>query len=96
MSGQTPRTFIPLLSLLLLPSLAVCLTTPHAAVVTASFFRDARFAGKYDEIGSKSAGHGGGGDRDGDANIAMLEKEHEEITKVHTGDAVVCQLYPTG
>lgn len=39
-------------------------------------------SGKYDEIGSKS-GHGGSGDREGvDANIAMLEKEHEEITKV--------------
>ena len=39
-------------------------------------------SGKYDEIGSKS-GHGAGGDREGmDANIAMLEKEHEEITKV--------------
>ena len=39
-------------------------------------------SGKYDEIGSKS-GHGGGGEREGmDANIAMLEKEHEEITKV--------------
>lgn len=48
-------------------------------------------AGKYDEMGSKSAGHGGGGDREGggvDANIAMLEKEHEEITKVHTGNAL--------
>ncbi|CAN0387270.1 unnamed protein product, partial [Ectocarpus sp. 8 AP-2014] len=41
-----------------------------------------RMKRKYDEMGSKS-GHGGGGDREGlDANIAMLEKEHEEITKV--------------
>lgn len=49
-------------------------------------------AGKYDEMGSKSAGHGGGGEREGggvDANIAMLEKEHEEITKVHTGDVLL-------
>lgn len=38
-------------------------------------------AGKYDEIGSKS-GHGGGDREGGDPNIAMLEKEHEEITKV--------------
>lgn len=47
--------------------------------------------GKYDEMGSKSAGHGGGGDREGggvDANVAMLEKEHEEITKVRTDDAL--------
>lgn len=40
-------------------------------------------------MGSKSAGHGG--DREGggvDANIAMLEKEHEEITKVQAGGTV--------
>lgn len=46
-------------------------------------------SGKYDEIGSKS-GHGGSGDREGlDANITMLEKEHEEITKVDLSFAVV-------
>lgn len=37
---------------------------------------------KYDDIGSKS-GHGANGEREGmDPNLAMLEKEHEEITKV--------------
>ncbi|CAB1110978.1 unnamed protein product [Ectocarpus sp. CCAP 1310/34] len=48
-----------------------------------------RMKRKYDEMGSKS-GHGGGGDREGlDANIAMLEKEHEEITKVKNVQSVL-------
>lgn len=51
------------------------------------------FAGKYDEMGSKS-GHGGGGDREGlDANIAMLEKEHEEITKVGKSQCAAQEKY---
>ena len=38
--------------------------------------------GKYEEMTSKS-GHSGGGESQGmDPNAAMLEKEHEEITKV--------------
>lgn len=48
------------------------------------FFFSFLVQGKYDEIGSKS-GHGGGGDKEGmDPTIALLEKEHEEITKVST------------
>ncbi|CAM9930359.1 unnamed protein product [Scytosiphon promiscuus] len=52
-----------------------------------------RMKRKYDEIGSKS-GHGGSGDREGvDANIAMLEKEHEEITKVKNVESVLLGKY---
>lgn len=40
------------------------------------------FSGKYEEMSSKS-GHAAGGESQGmDPNAAMLEKEHEEITKV--------------
>ncbi|CAM9301297.1 unnamed protein product [Pylaiella littoralis] len=52
-----------------------------------------RMKRKYDEMGSKS-GHGG--DREGggvDANIAMLEKEHEEITKVKNVQSVLLGKY---
>lgn len=50
--------------------------------------------GKYDEIGSKSGT--GGGDKDGmDPTLALLEKEHEEITKVQYLSCVSLRSVPS-